>query len=165
MFSVGDRIIYGSTGVCQIENIVENELTGVMREYYVMRPVDTNKSTIYVPVDNEKLVSRMREVPSAEKLKAMIQNAKKEQIEWVDNHIRRSELFHEILNEGEIPRILVLFKTLNARSVTLAQENKHLPKTDERIFKECQKLLSSEISAILNVEQNEALNIMLNNFT
>ena len=165
MFSVGDRIIYGSTGVCQIENIVENELTGVMREYYVMRPVDTNKSTIYVPVDNEKLVSRMREVPSAEKLKAMIKNAKNDQIEWVDNHIRRSELFHEILNEGEIPRILVLFKTLNARSVTLAQENKHLPKTDERIFKECQKLLSSEISAILNVEQNEALNIMLNNFT
>ena len=165
MFSVGDRIIYGSTGVCQIEDIVENELTGIMREYYVMRPVDTNKSTIYVPVDNEKLVSRMREVPSAEKLKAMIQNAKKEQIEWVDNHIRRSELFHEILNEGEIPRILVLFKTLNARSVTLAQENKHLAKTDERIFKECQKLLSSEISAILNVEQNEALNIILNNFT
>ena len=165
MFSVGDRIIYGSTGVCQIEDIVENELTGVMREYYVMRPVDTNKSTIYVPVDNDKLVSRMREVPSAEKLKAMIQNAKKEQIEWVDNHIRRSELFHEILNEGEIPRILVLFKTLNARSVMLAQENKHLPKTDERIFKECQKLLCSEISAILNVEQNEALNIILNNFT
>ena len=165
MFSVGDRIIYGSTGVCQIEDIVENELTGVMREYYVMRPVDTNKSTIYVPVDNDKLVSRMREVPSAEKLKAMIQNAKKEQIEWVDNHIRRSELFHEILNEGEIPRILVLFKTLNARSVMLAQENKHLPKTDERIFKECQKLLCSEISAILNVEQNEALNILLNNFT
>lgn len=165
MFSVGDRIIYGSTGVCQIENIVGNELTGIIREYYVMRPVDTNKSIIYVPVDNEKLVSRMREVPSAEKLKAMIKNAKNDQIEWVDNHIRRSELFHEILSEGEIPRILVLFKTLNARSVVLSKENKHLPKTDERIYKECQKLLCSEISAILNVEQNEALNIILNNFT
>ena len=165
MFSVGDRIIYGSTGVCQIENIVENELTGIMREYYVLRPVDTNKSTIYVPVDNEKLISRMREVPSAEKLKAMIKNAKNDQIKWVDNHLRRSELFHEILSEGEIPRILVLFKILNARSVVLSKENKHLPKTDERIYKECQKLLCSEISAILNVEQNEALNIMLNNFT
>ena len=164
MFSVGDMIIYGSTGVCKIENIVENELTGTVREYYVLRPVDTDKSTIYVPVDNEKLTSRMRAVPSAKELKTMMQDAKKEQLEWVDNHLRRSEIFHEILNEGEIARVLVLFKTLNARSVLLSKENKHLPKTDERIYKECQKLLCCEFSAILEIEQSEVITFILNSF-
>lgn len=163
MFSVGDRIIYGATGVCKVENIIENELTGTMREYYMLRPVDTDKSTIYVPVDNEKLVSRMRTVPSAKELKKMMSNAKDEQLEWVDNHLRRNEVFHEILNEGEIPRILVLFKTLNSRCVMLSEENKRLPKTDERIYKECQKLLCCEFSAILDIDQSEVISFILDN--
>ena len=163
MFSIDDKIIYGATGVCRIENIIENELTGTVREYYVLRPVDTDKSIIYVPVDNEKLTSRMRAIPSANELKSMVKNSDNEQIEWIDNHMRRSEVFHEILNEGEIPRVLVLFRTLNARSVMMSKENKHLPKSDERIYKECQKLLCSEFSAILDIEQSEALYIMLSN--
>ncbi|MBR2714935.1 MAG: CarD family transcriptional regulator, partial [Ruminococcus sp.] len=63
MFAVGDTVIYGSVGVCKISDITENKLTGVVRKYYVLKQIDSYESVIYVPVDNEKLTSRMRCVP------------------------------------------------------------------------------------------------------
>ncbi len=161
MFSVGDRIIYGATGVCEITDIVENELTGEVREYYVLRPVDTDKSVIYVPVDNEKLTSRMRAVPSAKELRSMLVKAKEKELDWIDNNFQRNESYHEILNDGDVQRIIALYRTLHLRLLELARRGKHLPKSDERLYKECQKLLCSEFALILNIEHSEVLSIML----
>ena len=161
MFSVDDRVIYGNTGVCKIENIIENELTGTMREYYVLRPVDTDKSVIYVPVDNEKLTARMRVVPSAKELKSILLKAKGVQIEWIDNNLQRTEHFHEILNDGEILRVVALFRTLHLRQKELSDRGRHLPKTDERVYKDCSRLLCSEFSAILNLAQSEVMSVII----
>ncbi len=161
MFSVGDRIIYGATGVCKITDITENALTGVVRKYYVLCPVDTDKSVIYVPVDNEKLTSRMRAVPSAKELKIMLEKVKGEQLQWVDNNLERSEQYHKILNDGDVERVVVLFRTLHAYLQKLADRGKHLPKADERLYKECSKLLCCEFSSILNLEQGEVLSVIL----
>lgn len=161
MFSVDDRIIYGATGVCKITDIVENELTGVVREYYVLKPVDTDKSVIYVPVDNEKLTSRMREVPSQKELKSMLNKAKGEQLPWIENNLERNEHFHSILNDGDVQRIVVLFRTLHSRSLELSSRGKHLQKADERIYKDCSKLLCSEFSSILNLPQSDVLSVIL----
>ena len=161
MFSVEDRVIYGATGVCEITDIVENELTGVVREYYVLKPVDTDKSVIYVPIDNEKLTSRMRAVPSQKELKSMLNKVKGEQFSWIENNLERNECFHAILNDGDIQQIVVLFRTLHSRFLELSDCGKHLQKADERIYKECSKLLCSEFSSILNLEQSDVLSIIL----
>lgn len=161
MFSVDDRIIYGATGVCKITDIVENELTGVVREYYVLRPIDTDKSVIYVPVDNEKLTARMRAVPTQKEFKSMLSKVKGEKLPWIENNLERNDSFHEILNDGDIQRIVVLFRTLHSRQLELSDCGKHLPKADERIYKECSKLLCSEFSSILNLPQSDILSVVL----
>ena len=161
MFSVNDRIIYGLAGVCKITDITENTLTGVARKYYVLRPLDTDKSVIYVPVDNEKLTSRMRAVPSEKELTAMLKKVRNEQLPWIDNNLERSEQYHKILSDGDIESVVVLFRTLHAQLLKLSGIGKHLPKTDERLYKECSKLLCSEFSSILNLEHSDVLSIIL----
>ncbi len=161
MFALGDRVVYGCVGVCEIADITENELTGVLRKYYVLKPVDTDKSVIYVPFDNEKLVSRMREVPCAKELRKLLSNIKSEQLPWVDNNLERSEKFHAILSDGEIGQVVVLFRTLHKQYLQLCERGKRLQKADERIYKECSKLLCSEFSSILKLENSAVLSLIL----
>lgn len=161
MFSINDRIIYGIAGVCKITDITENTLTGVNRKYYVLRPVDTDKSVIYVPLDNEKLTSRMRAVPSAKQLTKMLDTIRDKQLTWIDNNLERSKQYHKILSDGDIESVVVLFRTLHAYMLKLSDIGKHLPKSDERLYKECSKLLCSEFSSILNMEHSEVLSVIL----
>ncbi len=162
MFKIGDKVTYGTVGVCEISDITENELTGELREYYVLRPVDTDKSTIYVPVLNEKLTSRMRKIPSEKELKSIMSQSKKEKLDWIDNNFERNDEFHAILSDGDIKENIKLLRALNLRANELQKIGKHLPKADERIFKECSKLVCSEISLILSMENSEILPLVLN---
>lgn len=161
MFSVGEKIIYGVVGVCEITEIIENELTGVLREYYVLRPVDTDKSVIYVPTNSEKLVSRMREVPTSKKLRDMLEIIKSKELSWIDNNLERSEKYRAIFSEGDIESVAVLFRTLHNRREELSERGKRLVKSDETLYRECSKLLCSEFATILSLEQSQVLSLIL----
>ncbi len=161
MFSSGDKVIYGAVGVCEITDIAKNELTGVLREYYVLRPVDTDKSVIYVPIDNEKLVLRMREVPNSKELRETLKEIQGEELTWIDNNLERSESFRAILIDGDIKRVAVLFKTLHRHREELLERGKRMPKSDENLYRECSKLLCSEFMEILSLEQSQVLSLIL----
>ena len=62
MFHVGDTVLYGTQGVCKIEGTEENDLGGNTVEYYVLRPVFDENAKIYVPMNNQMLLSRMQEL-------------------------------------------------------------------------------------------------------
>lgn len=161
MFIAGETIIYGSIGVCEIKEISENRLTGTLRQYYVLQPVDTDKNVIYVPVDNEKLVSRMRAVPSKNEITKLMKEVDSEEVLWIDNNIERTQVYREIIADGELKKNIRLLRTLNRRSINLIEMGKHLPKSDERIFKECSKLISHELSSIMQLSPDEALKLAL----
>ena len=60
MFKVNDVIIYGTQGVCKIEDIEEKSISGTKKAYYVIKPVNDNGSTIFAPTDNEFVLKKMR---------------------------------------------------------------------------------------------------------
>ena len=161
MFAIGETVIYGSIGICKVDEISKNKLTGVMREYYVLRPVDTDKNVIYVPVDNEKLTSRMRVIPTKKEMKCLLEKVPGEKVEWIDNNIERAQVYRDIVADGDIMMNIRLLRTLHARNLSLMDADRRLPKTDERICKDCSKLIASELSYILELEQGEALQLVL----
>ena len=60
MFEKGGYIVYGTTGVCEIEDITSPNIEGVSgnRLYYVLNPCFKKGNRIFTPVDNEKVVIR-----------------------------------------------------------------------------------------------------------
>ncbi|MBQ8827769.1 MAG: CarD family transcriptional regulator, partial [Clostridia bacterium] len=61
MFSVGDTVIYDTQGVCKIAEITTMNVCNVNRSFYVLKPVFEDRSTLYVPTDNDEIVaSHMR---------------------------------------------------------------------------------------------------------
>ena len=72
MFNKGDRIFYGQTGVCVVEDISEKVLTkNHKRLYYTLKPLYQQNNIIYAPVESEKVF--MREIISVDEAKKLIQ--------------------------------------------------------------------------------------------
>ena len=66
MYEVGDLIVYGRTGICEVTEITTLKMNGVPKDklYYILRPVREKHGKVFTPVDNEKIV--MRKVISKE---------------------------------------------------------------------------------------------------
>ena len=55
MFEIGEYVVCGAKGVCQIRDITHIDMSGADKEklYYVLAPVGDKNGTIYVPTDSD----------------------------------------------------------------------------------------------------------------
>ena len=53
LFSKGEYIVYGMTGVCRVSDITEMNMDGISdtKLYYVLEPTGVNGSRIITPVE------------------------------------------------------------------------------------------------------------------
>ena len=84
-FGVGDTVLYGTQGVCRIERTEKQRVRGNDIEYYVLCPVYNENSTVFVPMQNDALVSKMRSILSAEDIYEMIRSMPEEDTIWIDD--------------------------------------------------------------------------------
>ena len=70
MFEIGDKVVYGVVGVCEVENIDTPPMKGISGDYYFLQPVFDSKGIIYSPVDSNKVMIRsIMTVKECDKLK------------------------------------------------------------------------------------------------
>ena len=58
MYSIGDVVMYKNIGICTIVDIVEKEDFDSVEEYYTLKPMNDDRSTIFVNVNNKKVMMR-----------------------------------------------------------------------------------------------------------
>ena len=82
-FDIGEYVSYGINGMCNIEDIRPMQLSQSVEKmmYYILRPESNPKSTIFVPVNNQKLVSKMRELMTKDEINAMLVRMKDRTLE------------------------------------------------------------------------------------
>lgn len=155
MYQIGQTVQYGTEGVC---TIVERQLMKVGRTksyYYVLKPVARPGATIFVPEDNELLLSRMRPVLSAEEIHAILLEVTKEELEWIDDPNERKTEYQKILLAGERLTLLRLIRRLYLHKQQLQAKGKHLRIGDEQLLRDAEKLLNDEFALVLNISQHE----------
>jgi len=161
MFNVNDMIIYGARGVCEIVEITEKDFNdGKEMTYYVLRPAYDNKATIFVPVGNETLTSKMRSVLSSDEIYDMIKSMPDEDTIWIENDNLRKEKYREILAKGSRTDIIKLIKTLYIHEQDRKENGKKLSMSDERFMKAAEKILYDEFAVVLDIEPEEVLSFI-----
>ena len=157
MLNLNETVLYGTTGVCTVESIEEKRIGNVTRKYYVLKPVQQLSSTVFVPADNERLLSKMRRLLSPEEIKSMLHSLPKEPNIWLDDDNERKIKYNEIISSGDRKACLVLLRTLHSRQKKLAESGKRLHMADERAMKEAQRLIHDEFSFTLNIKPDEVV--------
>lgn len=156
MFQPGELVVYGTTGVCRVEEITCPNLTGKDpdKEYYRLDPLHQD-GVIYAPVENGKVV--IRPVISAEDAEALIDeipNLRGEicQAPTVQALAQRYQAAVQSTDHRDLVRLLM---SIQAKRRMAESKNRRLGSVDERYMKQTERLLHGELSAALGIPFEE----------
>ncbi len=155
-FSKGDLVLYGSNGVCRIDDIEPRE----QDDYYILYPVHKQRTRLMVPVHNAHLMARMRSIPSAADLKAAMHTAFSQPIEWIDDTSARKESAKEILARGNEGEVLSLMRTFYLHRQAAIEAGRKSTLSDKSILKEAEQLIFDEFSVVFQLEPEEVSDLI-----
>ncbi|MDR1731696.1 MAG: hypothetical protein LBR61_06330 [Synergistaceae bacterium] len=161
MYSVNDTVLYGGLGLCRIMEVSEKNLRGKTLEYYVLKPLSDEKSTIFVPVNNETATANLRPVLSMEEIQDLIRTMPDETSIWIDDEAVRRGEYQKILETGDRKELIRLIKTLYLRRKSQKEKGKELHLTDRRFLREAEKMLHEEFAHVLNLRLEEVVPFIL----
>lgn len=145
MFQKGDYIVYGSSGVCEVEEIGPMNMSGIAKEklYYTLSPVYSSGSRIYTPIDNDKIA--MRNILSREEALELIDNIPQIEPLWVNDEKKREELYSQKMKTCSFVEWIKIIKTLYLRRKSRIEGGKKLASVDERYLKMAEDSLYGEL--------------------
>lgn len=160
MFCVGQTVLYGSNGVCMVDDVTEKRIGKTKKQYYVLKPLCNNTSTLFVPTANQQLVSKMRRILTEDEAEAILRNLPPCG-DWNDNKQERSEQFRAIITEGSCVELIRLIRLVRTHGQEQLAGGKRLHISDERFLKEAEKMICEEFSLVLHISRDEVLERIL----
>ena len=161
MFHVGDTVLYGAQGVCKIEGTEENDLGGNTVEYYVLRPVFDENAKIYVPMNNQMLLSRMRDTLTDQEARRLLDSTSDAELIWNEDDTLRKQQYQAILSRSMETELLSVVKTLYLHQKEQKAKGKNLHISDENIYKQAKGILLCELAFAMGISQEEAERLLM----
>lgn len=153
MYTKGEYVFCGNTGICQIDGITTLELDGIDsgRQYYLMHPVYSDKSTIYKPIDSA--ATAIRPALTKKEAENLIS-----QIDNIDPLIIESEkeiekTYKESIRSNDPKALISLIKTINNRKEIRMQKGFKMTAMDTRFIKIAEDFLYGELSISLDMNK------------
>lgn len=153
MLKVDDIVTYGINGVCKVVAIEEKNLMEQKKTYLVLKPLNGDKSTYYVPVDNENLLGKMRKLLSEDEINQLIVSMPKEKNLWIDNERERKECYKKIIADGNRSELIGMIKAIHFEKKDREEKGKKLHISDERFLKDAEKILYDEFQYVLKLSE------------
>ena len=165
MFEKGEYVVYGTNGPCLVEEITKLKMPGcdARRKYYVLRPVATNKSVIYSPVDNEKVV--IRKVATREEAAELLKEIPSIAEASVENEKLREATYKSIMKESDLCKWVGMIKMLLSRRKIRESQGRKFTSIDERYLKEAEELLDSELCLALGEDRDTVRKMLADTLT
>lgn len=155
MFEIGDYIIYGTNGVCRVQAIgkVDMGSNSKNKSYYTLVPVYQKGSTVFTPVDNDKVP--MRPVISEAEAKALVDRIKDVESIGVQDEKKREDVYKKTLRKCDCLETVRIIKTLYSRQQTRMAEGKKVTSSDERYLNIAEDNLYGELALALHMEKGD----------
>lgn len=159
MYQIGELVLYGSTGVCRVEEIREQSVpdTGEKRMYYVLRQL-YGDCVILAPVDSDKVF--MRPIISREEAERIIDSIPQIHAQAYYSRVTRelAEHYESILKSHDCASLVELTMSIYAKKQVLLSKKRKFGTVDERFLKRAENLLFGELAAALDVPRDEIQN-------
>lgn len=156
MYKENDYIIYGSTGVCKIEEICTPDFAkelGINKLYYKISPVYRSE-TIYIPTDTNNFIRPVISKEEADDLISKMPEIQKDDLETTD-HRALAEKYKLSIKSHECEDLIRLIKTVYFRSRDMMTHGKKPGQTDMQYMKQAEDLLYGELAISLGIDIND----------
>ena len=151
MFSIGEKIIYGETGVCTVAKIAPLEISGSSADklYYHLTPL-IGSGVYFTPVDS---CAFMRPVISREEAERLIDSIPSiEPAVCNDSRFNHIDAFYkELFRQHSCEALVAIVKGLHGKMA----EKKTKSSRAEATMKRAKEILHGELSIALGIEYSE----------
>lgn len=162
MFSVGEYIVYGTTGVCKVEAVGPMQMLGVSKEklYYTLMPLYSKGSKVFIPVDNDKVV--MRPVLTRDEAESLVKDIPSIELLWVADEKRREDIYKTALRTCDCREWIKIIKTLYLRKMSRIAEGKKVTVSDGKYLHMAEERLYEELALALGMNKEEVVEYITN---
>ena len=162
MFEIGEYVVCGNNGVCQIKEITTLSMSGVdkNRKYYILKPVYSENSTVYVPVD--ALHSSMRRILSKEEANLLIDSIPQVQAITIKDEKAVEAQYRECMQSNRCDELVKLLKTLKKRKKNRLEKGHKVTAVDSRYYKMAEDNLCGELAIVFGITRTEAGEVLDN---
>ena len=136
---------------CKITDLTKRSFANKVVEYYVLKPVYNEHSIVYIPIDNEELVSKIKRILSVEDIHELIRTLPNEDYCWIENDNQRKEKYREIIKSGNRKELMKMIRTLYLYQQELKKDGKKIHAADDKFFKDAEKVLYDEFAYVLDI--------------
>ncbi len=163
MFNIGDYIVYGHNGICQVIDITHPDIAGSdnNRLYYVLVPEKTKDSKLFCPADNDKIV--LRKIISAEEAREIIEESKTIEPLVISNERMRDDSYKNAMKSCDLRQCVQVIKTLLLRKKEREENGKKITATDERYLKQAEEELYGELAIATGQEWEDIKETIMTN--
>ena len=161
MFSIGDKIIYGSEGVYAVKEYTASPIDkNDTRQFYVLCPVYASAcNTIITPVGNDKVV--MRPIMSREEALEFIDKIPAITTLTVEREKDRREIYKKTLASATPEAFVGIIKTVRARREIFLKAKKRLSESDNDYERKSKFCLGGELASALGVSFDKVEELVL----
>lgn len=155
MYKIGEFIIYGSSGVCEVQNIGTLNIRGVdkVNTYYTLIPIDEN-GKIFVPIDTKIFMRNIITFEEAERLIELIPYIEEKQCSEKNMRLLQ-DYYKNLLNTHDCVDLLTVISSVSDKRSNANKNGKKLGQIDERFMKMAERLINDEFSVALGIPRDE----------
>lgn len=162
MFSVGDKIVYGSDGVFVVAEHSASPIDKKdERVFYVLKPLNGPEGNlIYAPAEGGSV--RMRPVISRDEAERFIETIPDIGEIIVEKEKQRRESYKNAMIEGGVREYVSIIKTVWRRREEFVKSKRRLSEADTEYENRAKNCLYGELSAALEIKFSEVEEFITN---
>lgn len=160
MLAVGTMVMYGKNGVCRITDMAEKKVGKSVFQYYVLSPEYKRGLTFFVPVtpEGEQMI---RPILTADEVRALISAMPEMEAMQIDDERERRAALEALIARGDRGDLVRVIKTIYKLQQERGSIGKRLCTKDEQLYSQAQKMLYDEFAAVLDMDPEEVLPMIL----
>lgn len=156
MYQIGDQIVYGIHGVCNVVDEEKRMIDKKMVTYLVLEPVVQTGSRYLVPMHNKAAMAKLRKMLSQTQIQELLSSPEMHENCWIRDENQRKQTYRELISCGDWQKLLSMVNTLYLHKAEQTAAGKKCHLCDENFLRDAEKLLSNEISIVMGIPTEES---------
>lgn len=152
MFQIGERVIYGSHGVCDVVSMEACIIDRKRVNYLILEPLNQPGSRYMIPYENPVAISKVRNLLTREEVDDLLASKEVRQFQWITDENTRKQKYKELINSGDRAALLGMIHALHEHKKKQNALGRKFHQCDENFLNDAQKLLTAEFSLVLQID-------------
>lgn len=156
MCHLDDYVIYGIHGACRVLGREKHLVNKKRTEFLVLEPLMQSGSKYYVPAENPTAMAKLQGVLSQDELAQLLESDAVQEDCWISDEGHRKQIYRELITSADRLRLMQMVASLYRYRGAQEAAGRKFHLCDDNFLRDAERLLSSEISLVMNLPADEA---------